>query len=407
MTRTHRQTQSGHGIPQFQGGLLAFLLAAFSFGCSDSAKQEALEREVKKLETDLRQLKSQLDLERETNKSTLTDLTNRLAETERQASELKETSATYFEGKDNRLQYVEEALDQLSKSVSYTIIRPGMETSQPLQNAFGTFLVRIQDFTVSAPGEGYVLKMKVGNTTGMVVHEFVLAGDFGPPRPVPDSGEDPEVFREKLNLWFASRIPFEETYSKTLQPGQWTSVDLPMKASSMNDLEYTQLAMDVRRAGLGDPESEKYLSLIDINETGFRPVRSAFGTFLLAVKSAEPTDSGLLKLTMNIGNPLGLSIAQSRFLGNVGPARPVKKDSENPDEFAQRIEEWQNDIKPFEIKVYDSIGPVRWSEVSLILPVRDRESAEYIELGIEPLNVSLPQPGTNANSTPPRARPAN
>ena len=97
---------------------------------------------------------------------------------------------------------------------------------------------------------------------------------------------------------------------------------------------------------------------------------TAHGTFLVRIDEvAAATDgaSGQV-VTLNIGNPLGLTVNEFTLRGHYGAPTPSPTAGEDDEAFRQRLEAWERGITPFQHLFVKPLPPGEWTQLELPLP---------------------------------------
>ena len=97
---------------------------------------------------------------------------------------------------------------------------------------------------------------------------------------------------------------------------------------------------------------------------------TAHGTFLVRIDSVSAASNGGTGqvVTLNIGNPLGLTVNEFTLRGHYGAPTPSPSVGEDDEAFRQRLEAWERDITPFQHLFLEALPPGEWTQVELPLP---------------------------------------
>ena len=243
-----------------------------------------------------------------------------------------------------------------------------------------------------AAGEsGFVATLNVGNPLGLTVHEFTLRGHFGDPRPERLPSEDDGAYQHRLDEWDKSLTPFQHLFLDDLRPGEWTRVELPIRAARLSDIRILRFAMIIDRAFLENQSGTGELAVLNGLKEGTTIAKTDYGAFLINSIGTETTTTGV-KLKLAVGNPFILTLNQVRLKGEFGPAPPQRQEGETLPTFAARMETWQSGLKPFEDVIKSAILPGRWTDTSIEMPTQVLNELGYIRFSFIPESAYLPVP---------------
>lgn len=355
----------------------------------EAAKIEELEKEVSLLKSSLRDLKDRVQGESERTDN----FTHRIESSEQQSKDAIEQASNAILQQADRFKRVEKGMAQLSKiqqqNESLAFLNVGAPGHAPIRTAHGTFLVRL-DKLEKIPGGGSRAHIQIGNTIGLTVQQFDIKGDFGSKAPVLNPNENYEVFSQRLDDWQKTLTPFEITINSELKPNSWTKTafNLP-SVPSESATELLRLSMIVKRAYLSEKKELSEYAFTSIDTNAALMMKSPYGSFLLAIDSAERQEGGML-IHARIGNPLGYTIAGAELEGLFGPAPPTQLASESPQDFALRFNLWNEKLQPFKIPINTRLKPMLWTAVNFLMPA-DESHLKHIRLKFNVQRVSLSQ----------------
>jgi hypothetical protein len=361
-----------------------FFLLLASIGIAVSGCNSDLQQRVDRLEAELRGVRS---------------------DTRDEVSELKNRviSAETKIGISSDGRSFEERVTQLEASVSeyasmqqgkngMVYLRPNLRGHAPLDTDHGTFLVRMEGMDLNLETGGYDVHLNIGNPHAIAIEQFSLVGDHGGGTPELDEGEAYSLDNPKIRKWQEGLKPFEYRVTTTLEPFSWTPFDIELAADSRDELEMIRFSLRVenarlkRQAAIGGSENPH--AHISVGAKGASVLRTEYGAFLITVKGTEKTDLGT-RVDLEIGNPYGFTINQCRLVGEHGPAIPQRADSENPEDFSQKMGDWSAKLQPFEAMISSDIANFRWNSTSVLIP-GPIEQVQFLRCQLRVEDVTLP-----------------
>lgn len=358
--------------------------------CEEEAEKiEELEKEVSLLKSSLRDLKDRVQGESERTDN----FTQRIETTEQQSKDAIEQASNAVMQQADRFKRVERGMAQIAKTQqkneSLAYLNVGRQGHAPIRTGHGTFLVQLKKLE-PIPGGGSRAHIQIGNSLGLTVSQFDLKGDFGSRAPELMPGEKYEVFSQRLDDWQKTLTPFAVTINAELLPDRWTNTvfNLP-ETSNKIGTQLIRLSMTIKRAYLSEKRDLTEFAITSIDSKAALMLKSPYGSFLLAIDSAERQDGGMM-VHARIGNPLGYTITLAELGGSYGPAPPTQIASETPQNFTIRFNLWNNNLKQFQIPITTRLKPMLWTPISFMLPA-DKSHLKHIRLKFNVQRVSLSQ----------------
>lgn len=287
-----------------------------------------------------------------------------------------------------------EVLAMKSRDNEMVYLRANLQGHAPLLTDHGTFLVRMEGIDLNASAGTYSVHLNIGNPQAIAIQQFTLRGHHGGGTPELPEGEAYDLRNEKLKAWQESLKPFEYRVTKTLEPFAWTPFDIEIAADSREELEMIRFAMVIENAQLNRQLAESggsggsQFGHIDVDSKAATVLKTDYGAFLVAVKSAEQTDIGT-RLHLEIGNPYGFTLNQCRLLGDYGTARPKRDQSTSEEEYGEKMAAWGASLQPFEAMISTKISNFRWSKATILVPGKV-EDVKFLRCQLRVEDVTLP-----------------
>jgi hypothetical protein len=362
----------------------SFFSVLLAFGFSSCNKD--LEERIDRLEAELRGVRSDT-------RDTVEELKTRVisAETKVGVSDGGKTL-------DQRIDSLEvsfgEVLSRTSLEDEMVYLRANFQGHAPLLTDHGTFLVRLEGIDLNAANGTFTVHLNIGNPQAIGVQQFTLRGHHGGGPPELPEGEAYNVRNEKLKAWQEGLKAFEYRVTETLEPFAWTPFDIEITADSREELEMIRFAMVVENAQLnrqsieGGGSAAGQFGHIDVDAKTATVLKTEYGAFLVAVKSAEQTDIGT-KLHLEIGNPYGFTLSQCRLVGDYGAARPKRDESTSEEEYGEKMAAWSGSLQPFEAMIPAKISNFRWSKATVLMPGKVEE-VKFLRCQLRIEDVTLP-----------------
>jgi len=326
----------------------------------------------------------------------LDGLERRVAERDGSASGLEEALASRLGQQDGRLESFRQALAQMH-DLSYASegwVRFGLGYSghAVARTPYGAFLIELLAQEPSPDGSGYRLRLRIGNSTALTVHQFTMSGAFGapPPAPGPD-GTPPSEAAEAA--WEQSLTPFQTSSPGVLPSAAWKDEEIVLPAKRLADLRFIRLRLEVLRASLphsSDPGHGSRL-VIGLKSKGGFILPTDHGSFILSVEGFRKTEKGH-EMDVRFGNPLGFTVTRATLVGRFGPPQPKAEEFSDFADYRFRLSEWQQRLRSFEVEIPGEMAPFAWSPKALLLRAADPADLAFIECQLHVKNVSLRNP---------------
>ena len=358
----------------------AVLFALFLTGCN----KDLVER-IDRLEAELRGVRSDT-------RDTVEELKSRVISAETKVG-------VSGEGKtlDERIAMLEgsfgEVLTMKSRDNEMVYLRANLQGHAPLLTDHGTFLVRMEGIDLNLATGGYTVHLNIGNPQAIAVQQFTLRGHHGGGTPELPEGEDYNLRNEKMKAWQETLKPFEYRVAKTLEPFSWTPFDIEIAADTREELEMIRFSMIVENAqlnrqfGEGNGSANQFAH-IEVDSKSAAVLKTEYGAFLVAVKSAEQSEVGT-KLHLEIGNPYGFTLNQTRLIGDYGAARPKREASASEEEYGEQMAAWSGSLQPFESMISSKISNFRWNKATILVPGKV-EDVKFLRCQLRIEDVTLP-----------------
>lgn len=379
------------------GGRLAFAaLALLLSGCGDDGRVAGLEKKIALVEDSNRKHADAAELATELAQKDRDQLMQRLEQAELQSRTAMEQAGNVITEQANRFAQLEESFVVLARrremleSVAYLPL--GFENHATLGTAHGTFLVRIDKLhAATAPATGQVVTLNIGNPLGLTVNEFTLRGHYGAPMPESAIGESEVEQRQRLEAWERGITPFQHLFVESLRPGEWTQIELPLPNATSSDVRMLRFVMLVDRAFLENQTGHGELAVLSALEAGTAIATTPYGAFLISSSSTATEGSGT-RVNLAIGNPFILTVKKARMRGEFGPTPPKRQAGESLPVYADRLQDWQIRLQPFEAVIDTQILPGRWNDASILMPTTTLNDLGYIRFTFSPEAAYLPVP---------------
>lgn len=359
---------------------LALLLPLALTGCNKD-----LEERIDRLEAELRGVRSDT-------RETVDGLQARVI-----AAEGKVGVGTSGKTLEERIASLEgsfgEVLAMKSRDNEMVYLRANLQGHAPLLTDHGTFLVRMEGIDLNLEKGGYIVHLNIGNPQAIAVQQFTLRGHYGGGTPELPEGEDYTLRNEKIKAWQDTLKPFEARVAKTLEPFAWTPFDIEVPAENREELEMVRFSLTVENAQLNRQFAESggaanQFGHIDVDSKAASVFKTEYGAFLIAVKSAETSEIGT-KLHLEIGNPYGFTLNQTRLIGDFGAARPKREESASEEDYAEKMAAWSGRLQPFESMISSKISNFRWNKATILVPGKV-EDVKFLRCQLRIEDVTLP-----------------
>jgi hypothetical protein len=116
---------------------------------------------------------------------------------------------------------------------------------------------------------------------------------------------------------------------------------------------------------------------------GHQTLQTKHGTFLVRLENLEKNESGSgFTATLNIGNPLGLTIQDFVLKGEFGSPAPQLEPGEAYGDYSTRLDAWQKTLTPFEESLVAPLKANAWTQVELPLAATNFAAVELIRVAM-------------------------
>lgn len=380
-----------------------FLVIAFALAAAGCLPKDQT-GEIKKLQERIEELESKVEIaeadDQEEKLPVITEkvdeVTRRMEEVEKASGEMREAIVKQFEGQNERLQRMFRGFNQMHEMIrtgqTWAALGLGYKGHAVARTRHGSILIEMDGQEELA--EGYRLSLRVGNPTGLHIHQFRIYGNFGSPPPDTSDAQDYSAMIQKLDLWEASLKEFESSYVTNLEPRKWTKIGLVIPADRLSELQHIQFRMEIDRASLRDTEVDGNTAQLGINYEGAVVLETRHGAFPMTIKDSREVAGGY-ELDLLIGNPLGMTITNAKLSGVYGPEPPELVDGKDHQRYSERLVIWDKSLIPYDATVAtidEPLIPTFWTPVTIKVPAKTRAELGHIRARLEILNVSLKNP---------------
>ena len=286
-----------------------------------------------------------------------------------------------------------EVLTMKSRDNEMVYLRANLQGHAPLLTDHGTFLVRMEGIDLNVESGGYTVHLNIGNPQAIAVQQFTLRGDHGGGTPELPEDEDYNLRNEKIQAWQETLKPFEYRVAKVLEPFSWSPFDIEIAADTREELEMIRFSMVIENAQLNRQMAEgggssNQFAHIQIDSKAASVLKTEYGAFLIAIKGTEQSEVGT-KVHLEIGNPYGFTLNQSRLIGDYGAALPVRTDSASEEEYTEKMQVWSASLQPFESMISSKISSFRWNKTTILIP-GPVENVKFLRCQLRVEDVTLP-----------------
>ena len=286
-----------------------------------------------------------------------------------------------------------EVLTMKSRDNEMVYLRANLQGHAPLLTDHGTFLVRMEGIDLNVESGGYTVHLNIGNPQAIAVQQFTLRGDHGGGTPELPEDEDYNLRNEKIQAWQETLKPFEYRVAKVLEPFSWSPFDIEIAADTREELEMIRFSMVIENAQLNRQMAEgggssNQFAHIQIDSKAASVLKTEYGAFLIAIKGTEQSEVGT-KVHLEIGNPYGFTLNQSRLIGDYGAALPVRTDSASEEEYTEKMQVWSASLQPFESMISSKISSFRWNKTTILIP-GPVENVKFLRCQLRIEDVTLP-----------------
>lgn len=350
-----------------------------------SACDKDLQQQVDRLEAELRGVRSDT-------RETVEELKARIIAAETRVG-VPGTGKTL----DERIALLEgsfgEVLSMKSRDNEMVYLRANLQGHAPLLTDHGTFLVRMEGIDLNVESGGYTVHLNIGNPQAIAIQQFTLRGDHGGGTPELPEDEAYNLRNEKIQAWQETLKPFEYRVAKVLEPFSWTPFDIEVMADTREELEMIRFSMVIENAQLNRQMTESggsanQFAHIQLDSKSASVLKTEYGAFLIAIKGTEASDVGT-KVHLEIGNPYGFTLNQSRLIGDYGAALPVRTDSSSEEEYTEKMQVWSTSLQPFESMISSKISNFRWNKTTILIP-GPVENVKFLRCQLRIEDVTLP-----------------
>ncbi len=126
------------------------------------------------------------------------------------------------------------------------------------------------------------------------------------------------------------------------------------------------------------------------NLQGHAPLLTDHGTFLVRLEGIDLNlATGGYSIHLNIGNPQAIAVHQFTLRGHHGGGTPELPEGEDYDLRNEKLQAWQESLKPFEYRVTKTLEPFSWTPFDIEIPADSREELEMIRFAMVIENAQL------------------
>lgn len=126
------------------------------------------------------------------------------------------------------------------------------------------------------------------------------------------------------------------------------------------------------------------------NLQGHAPLLTDHGTFLVRLEGMDLNlESGGYTVHLNVGNPQAIAVQQFTLRGHHGGGTPDLPEDEEYSLRNQRIQAWQETLKPFEAHVATTLEPFSWTPFDIEIAADSRDELEMIRFAMVVENAQL------------------
>lgn len=363
-----------------------------------SAEIAKLTERLEELETQLEVATSKVESSADENVvgEKMEDLTRRMTEFEEARGELQTALLGEFEGQNEKLQRMFRGFNEMHEMIqtgqTWAAIGIGYQGHAVARTRHGSFLIELDH--PEEVEDGYKIVLRIGNPTGLHVHQFKIFGNYGSPPPDVSDAKDYTTMIQTIDSWEASLKTFESSYVTSLEPNKWTRVGLVVPAERLVDLQFIRFRMVIDRASLVATDFEQGMAQFGVDYEGAVILETKHGTFPLTVRDKRKVSGGW-ELDLLVGNPLGMTITNAKLVGAYGPEPPKLIEGEDHQKYSERLVHWDQSLRPFESSVASIEEPLTmfyWNPVTIKMHTENITDLAHIRARLEILNVSLQNP---------------
>lgn len=126
------------------------------------------------------------------------------------------------------------------------------------------------------------------------------------------------------------------------------------------------------------------------NLQGHAPLLTDHGTFLVRMEGIDLNlASGGYTVHLNIGNPQAIAVQQFTLRGHHGGGTPELPEGEDYNLRNEKIQAWEETLKPFEYRVAKTLEPFSWTPFDVEIAAETREELEMIRFSMVVENAQL------------------
>ncbi|MEM1294856.1 MAG: hypothetical protein AAGH89_05780 [Verrucomicrobiota bacterium] len=372
----------------------AILIAPLALLCScfrSNASQDHIDRLSKRL----LDMEEELDALRATaaspDRDRLASLEQRVIDTEKSQGQIRDAVVQELRVQNEKLQRTFRGFNQMQDVIqtgqTWAAFGLEYEGHAVARTKHGSFLIELVE--QEATQNGYRLTLRIGNPSGLLVHQFRIYGDYGSPPPNNSEITDYESYIRNFDQWEGSLKKFEANFVTSLAPDDWTLIGLVIPAERLAELRFIRFKMEIDRASLVNRATkEEAYTQMSISQKGATMLNTPYGSFPITIAGHTKTLSGH-ELELMIGNPLGMTVTSARLKGRLGPKPPKIQEQQDYESFSMDLAKWDRELTPFEARIPMSLIPFHWNRVKIRVPAVAEEDLEHIRAQLEILNVSL------------------
>ena len=199
------------------------LLSALLVSClpdgETTAEVEALKKRIGELEERLDVVSSQ-DNGAVPVHEQVAEVSRRIEELEKIQGEGQDQILSEFRDQNEKLQRMFRGFNQMHDMIqtgqTWAAFGIGYEGHTVARTRHGSFLVELQD---QEPDDGgYRLTLRIGNPTGLHIHQFKVYGDYGSPPPDMGQTSNYNQYIKSIDEWEGELKHFEANFLTSLEP---------------------------------------------------------------------------------------------------------------------------------------------------------------------------------------------
>jgi len=324
---------------------------------------------------------------------TMEDLTRRVSEIEAARGQTQAALSQQIQDQNTKLARMFNDFNDMHEMVvtgqTWAAFGVGYQGHVVARTPHGAFLVELINH--EQVQDGYRLKLRIGNPTGLDVSQFRIFGDFGSPPPDHSEAADYAAYIDSVQRWEGSLKQFDATFVTPLEPNRWTEVGLTIPKSKLSDLQFIRFRMSVTKARLEKSAYDDSFVVMGVDGPHAQLFKTPYGSFPVNLRDERPIAGGY-QADFYLANPFAMTITNSRMTIRYGKARPVNDGSLSPEEYQQQLVEWSNSLRVMEQGSTDQVLPFHWNLFRVTFPTQNREDIGYMECRWEILSILLRDP---------------